>query len=364
MNRGCIMRSKPISLEQRQHINLSQYAYDIVRNDSLNFLGTLNISGFINTIVNNSKVDSFDDLSIIEEERLKDELSSYSKSGRTVKLSEPELEIIKKIAVAHRSYLMNSSKIYSKDVVLKIRLNNKLYNELYSSDWDGDKYGLSQGEYIKSIIEEYARKTIFDRESVFYKEVIDDINRYVSVTDTEKRILLITYPNGKKFLFKPYRLSENYEANFHYLIGMSKAEGEDEYKIVSFRLSRIKEIRPRGKSLGSGKITKKEEKLIEKRLKESGVQYMLDGPEKYVIQLTKYGMNLYNSIYNQRPVYDLKEENKDGTYTLTINATNIQITNYFFQFGKEAMIISPIKTRNSLGEKYTEAAYVYRDMQD
>ena len=82
------MRSNPCCPEGRQHINLSQYAYDVVRNDSLNFLGTINISGFINTIIENSKLDSFDDLSLIEEERILDELTAHSRSGSTVRLTD------------------------------------------------------------------------------------------------------------------------------------------------------------------------------------------------------------------------------------------------------------------------------------
>ena len=106
------MRSNPSCPEGRQHINLSQYAYDVVRNDSLNFLGTINISGFINTIIEKSKLDSFDDLSLMEEERILDELTAYSRSGSTIRPTESELKIIKKIAAAHRYHILNSSNRY------------------------------------------------------------------------------------------------------------------------------------------------------------------------------------------------------------------------------------------------------------
>jgi hypothetical protein len=102
------MRQKPICPNGRQHINLSQYAYDIVRNDALTFLGTLNISGFINKIIENTKDDSFDDIALIEEERIITELSYSSKSLKAYKLKQSEAEIIKKIAAAHRIYEMNT----------------------------------------------------------------------------------------------------------------------------------------------------------------------------------------------------------------------------------------------------------------
>ena len=78
------MINKPQSPEGRQHISLSQYAYSIVRNDSLTFMGTINYSGFINRIVINSMLDSFDEPAYTEEERILSELTQYSKPGKTI----------------------------------------------------------------------------------------------------------------------------------------------------------------------------------------------------------------------------------------------------------------------------------------
>lgn len=355
------MRSNPSCPEGRQHINLSQYAYDIVRNDSLNFLGTLNISGFINTIIENSKLDTFEDLSLMEEERILDELTEYSRSGSTVRPTESELKIIKKIASAHRYHILNSSNRYPKNVTLKIKLNKKLHNELYplTSEWYGKEYGISQGEYIKSIIEEYARKTYYERECIFFKDRLDELYRYISEPNDEKRILSISMKNGKSTFCKLYRLSEEYETHYHYLIGLFKDEGESEYMIASIRLSRIIDMKPRGRSLGSGKITQNEKKRIEDRIKESSIPYLKATPTEYVIRLTPMGMIMYDYNYSRRPIYDSLNENDDGTYTMKLKATERQIRNYFFAFGKEAVILSPEETRIWMKEKYTLAKDEY-----
>lgn len=356
------MRSNPISPEQRQHINLSQYAYDIIRNDSINFLGTLNYSGFINTVIENTKVESFEDYVLMEEERIIKELSDHSRSGSTIALTDSEKKTIHKIASAHRTTILNNSKNYPKNKTLKIRLNNLLYEYFYSSDteWSGGKYGLSQGEYIKTLIEEYARKTYYERESIFYKERIELLNSNISSKDNEKRILEITMKTGIKRYCKLYRLSENYETHYHYLIGLFADDGTSEYRIASIRLSQIAEIKARARSLGSGKITAKEARKIEERIKDSDIQYLIGEPKLFTIKLTPLGMIMYDYKFSERPVYDdLVKNDPDGTYIMQITATERQIKNYFFAFGKEAIILQPNNMIDWMRERFNLAADAY-----
>ena len=72
-------------------------------------------------------------------------------------------------------------------------------------------------------------------------------------------------------------------------------------------------------------------------------------------------MTLYDSIYSQRPIYDAITDNGNDTYTMIITATERQIQNYFFAFGKEALIISPNKTKDWMEEKLTAAIGAYSD---
>ena len=228
------------------------------------------------------------------------------------------------------------------------------------SDWFGDKYSLSQGEYIKSIIEDYSRKTYYERESIFYKERIQAFNTIFATSESERKILSITMKDGRKSFCKPYRLSEEYETHCHYLIGLFAKEGTSEYTIASFRLSRIAEIKTRGKSFGSGRISGREIKNIEKRIKESSIPYLLGRPEQYIVKLTKMGMALYDYKFSERPVYDkLISDDQDESYTMQITATKRQITNYFLAFGKEAIIVSPKETALWLKEKHIDAFNAY-----
>ena len=357
------MITNPQCPEGRQHISLSHYAYSTVRNDSLTFMGIINYSGFINRIVLNSMLESFDELSLAEKERISNELSMYSKPGRKSLLTESDHQMISRIADAHMNYQIASFKRYPKDKALKIRLNVDLHDILYPTDydWSGFWFNISQGDYVKLLVENYVRKTIFDRESIYFKSEIDNLGTILSAAENDRRRFLLIQTNGERFILKPYRLSYDYEGDYHYLIGMAAKYGTTDFKAASFRISRIAKITPRGASFGSGKITAGEKKEIEHKIKESGVAYILGEPVEHIVKLTPAGMNMYNSIFHQRPIYEHIESNEDGSKTLTFTATNRQITNYFFALAGEAEIISPKETKIWMKNRYKSAYDSYND---
>ena len=168
---------------------------------------------------------------------------------------------------------------------------------------------------------------------------------------------------GIKRYCKLYRLSENYETHCHYLIGLFADEGTLDYQIASFRLSRIADIRTRARSLGSGKLTAKETKRIEEKIKETGIEYLIGEPALYTIRLTPLGMIMYDYNHSQRPVYDkLNKDDSGETYTMIVKATERQIRNYFFAFGKEATILSPNDTIVWMRERHNLAADAYNSL--
>ena len=354
------MNTKPLSPEGRQHISLSQYAYSIVRSDSLTFLGTINYSGFINRIVINSMLDSFDEPAYAEEERITKELTHYSKPGKTIRLNDDDREMVNKIASAHRNFSILSFRRYPKDISLKIRLNKDLHETMYPlhSDWEGSQFDLSQGDYIKLLVEEYARKTIYDRERIFFKLWIEDLGNYIDASDETRRRILLILSNGDRFTMKPYRLSYDYEADYNYIIGMAAKDGTKDFTPASFRISRIAKIVPRSISAGSGRITDREKK---RKIKDSGVSFIVGEPIEHKVKLTPQGLSMYNTIFHQRPIYDHIERIDDETVILTFTATIRQITNYFFTFAKEAEIISPIETREWMKNRYRSAYESYND---
>lgn len=311
--------SSPSSLEQRQHINLSQYAYEVIQNDSLTMMGKKNISGFINTILENCGELYFED----NELRKQDD--------------------------------------YPKEVTLKIRLNNANYKEYYPSNgkWIGSKVSISQGKYIKAILENYSRKTFYDRESIFYKPIIDKVNGHIHRPKEDRGLTPIVMKDGSKYYVKPHRFSNNYEAPYHYLICMSSTEPSGEYRPASIRVSRIANVKDCTTSYRK-KLSSKDETVLERHAKETGVPYMLGDLMEFEIRLTQQGLDMYNSMYYQRPIYN-SIINEGSTYLLTFNSTERQIENYFFALAKEAEIISPESTREWMKNRYHAAWNSYNN---
>ncbi len=305
--------------EQRQHINLSQYAYDVILNDSLTLMGQKNISGFINLILSNCEETYYTDKSL------------------------------------------NTRAPYPKDITLKVRLRNDIYDEYYpvTGEWAGARLNISQGELIKAIIEDYSRLPFFDRESIFYKRIIESINNHISLPDN-KGILPIHMIDGRKFYIKPYRISSDYEAPFHYLICLSSIEHNGDYRPASIRISRITKIDNQVTSYGTGIIKIKERKELERRIKENGVPYIIGDLQEFKIRLTPQGLDMYNTIFHQRPMYDTITRD-NNSFILVFHSTERQIENYFFPFAKEALILSPESTQNWMSTRYKEACESYNN---
>ena len=89
----------------------------------------------------------------------------------------------------HESIATNGICCVIRKTPAKIRLNKELHEIMYplNSDWAGLHYNISQGDYIKSLVEDYARKTIFDRESIYYKSIIRDFETFVNTENENKQ---------------------------------------------------------------------------------------------------------------------------------------------------------------------------------
>ena len=310
--------------EQRQHLSLSQYASDTVENDSITFTGDKNVSGFINRIVLNYNMYVLDD-------------------------------------TADNQQWFDTNAGYSKDVTRKIRLNNTLYNIL---DELTELYDISSpATFIKAIIENYSRKTLFEREEIYYADdLIKVIKENLNSPKGSKRLLKVTTKKHEVFLVDALRISDSYESPFHYLIGYSKRDGEDEFKASSFKLSNIADITVAPKSKGMSKVIGRKDNGLEDIIKTNGVPYVLGDSREFIIRLTNRGKAMYDSIFHLRPKYTDITRNPDGSFTLTFHCTERQIMNYFTNFCDEALILSPESTRQAMEEKYRRGYESYKDI--
>lgn len=373
--------------EQRQHINLSAHADEIIHNDMNAFEVAKNESGFICEII--STYWHASDASIAHaKNRKRDKLTREIKQAKyredkpkdkklerfepsKYSLSEEELALVEKLANEYAIALELKMKSFPKDVSKKIRLRNEVYDLVYpedEADWPCREFYSNQGDYLKAIIEDYASKTFFEREAIICHDLISDLQREIDLPNESKCILGVTLyaKNGKaaKFDVKPYRIMSDPGANYHYLVGMSRPAGEAgaAWKEASFRISRIEKFRPYAKSHGSGKITKTELKTIMDALRVRGVQYILSEQVEQKILLTPEGMRMYDQILHMRPVTAKKPEKKeDGNTLLVFLCTERQIENYFFPFGEEAKVLKPEHLADRFRERYEKALLVYSE---
>lgn len=141
---------------------------------------------------------------------------------------------------------------------------------------------------------------------------------------------------------------------------MSSNKNQKQYQTASIRLSRIKSIDLRGETFGSGRISEADKRKIESEIMVKGVEYLIGDTQQYIIRLTKRGEDMYNSIFHLRPIFDSSKRNLDGNLEITITATEKQIRDYFFRFGKDAHIVSPEISRFAFLEEYNKATESYK----
>lgn len=310
--------------EQRQHISLSSFAYNIIESDNYAFTGSrTNRSGFINRIF----------------------IECYE--GATPLKDAPH-----------------------KEHSFKIRPSNEVTRLLY--ELDGTKIGReclfpTKAALFNAILESYAKKSQYAREGIYYSETIAALENALLVSPKERRILKIDYLTAEGVRItcavKPYKLVSDSTPTFHYLVGYSRKLSPDEqtdYRPFPFRVSRILGIKPYSRSHGSGNLTKNEQKKLQLDLDTKGVQFMLGSIEQFEVLLTPSGFNTYRSTTQIRPIADESKTRFEGeNIILTFYSTRRQISHYFFKFGKDAIVISPKDLAQEFYQGYVYAASNY-----
>ena len=367
--------------EQRQHLSLSEYAYNTVLSDSLAFEGTQNISGFINRIILNFWDSSFA-FENTKSTQVEEQMRECLRKGRFLEkkplfsgeippvasLSKEDEVLLRQLTrgqiYEERARLLS----YPKDHTLKIRLRNNVYDLLYPDSYDEDHAGPVRSSYsadIKALIEDYSRRSYYYREAIYFKEYVDQITHELELPSNQRHILTIHYPavsgGYTKYHVKPYCLTAESQGNYNYLIGLSAPafSEEKQYQLAAFRLSRIKDIKTHAKSFGSGAITQKQSKEIETMIAKKGIAFLMAEMEHFSVLLTKEGISRFQVIAHLRPVPSEIEPAKDGSAIYHFVCTRRQMQYYFFQFGNCARILSPSGFAEEMKNMYEQAAKAY-----
>jgi hypothetical protein len=343
------------SIDQKQHLNLSDQAWVSIDDDIFNFFHDetqRNLSGFLNTIIKNFYEISVASISY-EVDRLSDQLEQVflDQKLQTYDKQTKKAFMHQMISVLEKE-LLSQVQSYPKGEGRKFRINNENL-ELLEDSIEDVYYQGSLGLYLKAMFEEYARKPYFEREKIYFKDYVYIIERAIE----KSTLLKITLENNRKFYVSPYQLVMDKSATFNYLVGYSIPVGEEKSKIErmsSFRLSRIidmKQIRSK-----SGKITLEQQKKLETELNLKGPQFLSSDSIEIKVKLTKKGIEKYRSQINLRPNYTHIE---DGDIYV-FHCTEVQIQYYFFKFGKDAVILSPLSLKERFKRYYESSLSNYK----
>ncbi|MCI8284807.1 MAG: WYL domain-containing protein [Firmicutes bacterium] len=344
----------------RQHINLSSYAWYIVYHDINAFQSAqkeYTLSGFINHIFINFYNQSCANLSSAYSAKF-NEYSRLIHRQSKLDLSESEKQHL--IETLCDSYIKEQADrliSFPKGEGKKIRLTNEVYQIIsgYTDSSAESHYFKKPGIFLKAIIEEYSRLTYIDREFIFYRNIIDELNNAIS----QKCTISIKLINGKQFIVIPYKILPDKASSYNYFLGLARFSHRDpkvknEYNIASFRVSRIVSAVCNYEDKQSIDIETR--KGFEKAITEKGIQFLLNDIDEILIRLTSEGIKKYNSMLYLRPEYTKIIDNDIYVF----HSTPMQIEFYFFKFGKDAEILFPAELRSRFAYHHAEATEIYR----
>lgn len=361
--------SRGIEEINRQQINLSDHARSILLQDMDVFFHQLNIepgSGVIDSAVINHIFCNFwkdADASVYlscekKREQLDGILSGLEKSRRK--------QAIAPLIEDHRKNIEEQVRrdLSKRGTSFSIRVNKKNLENLGREtfpDWNENLkkptlglYCDKVGNYLKAVIEEYARKPYFEREAIFCRETLLTIQKAI------RRGAMLKITTRRRYVqyVKPYTVRGDTEQLYHYLAGYLSYGSEENWCPGSIRLSSITDC----EMLWDFSDMDAEQKAeLEASIRKKGIQFLSDMaqrelPQKIVVKFTEEGKGMYHRMLHLRPMYSGRPEE----LVYEFFCTQRQIENYFFKFGHNVKILEPQELADKFLRRYESAVKQYK----
>lgn len=244
-----------------------------------------------------------------------------------------------------------------------IKINNEIKEKLKKAGFGEDDFISDISAYYMQFIEEYCKLPLNEREKVFYKQTISELNDAIEL----KYNLKIEKNNLYNGYIFPYKIKQSDENNGLYITGFGLSK-EYVYKgtiCIPIRkicnIERVKKITPETqiKFSNYSKIQsyKDMQEYIENRFANDGILYLSDILRDVTVKLSDKGIeNLYSRTqYRPRNIsFDEQDE-----HIIHFKATLLQTFMYFFKFGSDAQILEPQKYREHFFNQYEKAFKLY-----
>ena len=359
----------------RQHLSLSATAREVLEDDRLDFGNGQSWAGILNHVFAAYRDTADASISVaVERRRAQYEEKLVGVAAPAVRkavlealLADYTEELIKKAAKngaapPNEELIEKTAKngaTSSKKPGSKFRLDrdNYAFREQWLDSPDAQYYGGRFSRYLRAVLQEYAAKTVYQREEVYFYRWITLIKGAMAGGG----LLCVKGRNGNVYDVRPYGVLSGRQETYHYLVGMACQDGKrDAEKIACFRLSKLVTLKLSQKR--SGRLTKEECKEIEDRIHAVGVEFLLQQQETICIRLTEQGRQDYGSQLHLRPATVKRAAVDDGPYRweYTFNCTAFQARVYFLKFCGDAKVVAPQSLRKEFADKYRSGVNAYQ----
>ena len=355
---GMVLELNP---EQKQRVNLSLHAQEILEADREQFAPHLTKNGFFNELLYRFAPQAGASISQTLERRRQTILLQLENLKIQKKKLDPETAeaVTEALLSPVRKELEMKAASYPKGTSVLFRLSNRNSVLFYDPDWpDAAFYRNKPARYMKALIEEYASHTQYQREAFYFNEWIS----HAEAAAAAGKLLRITTQNPRgeetSWDLRVYGILPNEAGIFHYLVGRCVLKGglKSEENIASFRLSRLVDVRILSSSgIRSGSLSSSEKKEIEEKIAHGRVQFLIGEKQECVVRLTQKGKQMYKAIQYMKPLPS--EIDEDGNYHF--ECSTYQILQYFYRFGGQAQVLQPQSLRELLREEYRKAYEAY-----
>lgn len=345
--------------EARQHLSLSAAAWAVLQDDRQDFGGGRSWAGILNYVfaVYRDKADASVSVAVSRRrEQLEEQLGGVvSPAARDAVLD----RLMEAYAGELAEKAMSNGAVAQQKEVFKFRLDrdNYAFREQWLDSPDAQYYGGRFSRYLRAVLEEYAAKTVYQREAIYF----DPQMRLIQASAANGELLRIRLKKGSSFEVRPYGVLGDRQETYHYLVGLSRPDGTREpEKEYNFRLSNIVKLDVSFRR--SGHLTKEERTDIESSIRGKGVQFLVQQRETIRIRLTEKGRQDYGRQLHLRPAARKRAEVDDGLYRweYTFYCTEFQAKAYFLKFCGDAKVVAPQSLRRLFADEYRSGLNAYQ----
>ena len=344
----------------RQHLSLSGLARNTLEGDRQDFGGGQSWAGILNYIFAVYRDTADATISAAVERRreqlkatLGDVVDPAARDAVLDRLMEVCTEELARKAAAYGAASPD-------ETGFKFRLDRDNYafrEQWLDSDDAAQYYGGRFSRYLRAVLEEYAAKTVYQREEIYFARQL----RLIRGSMADQELLCVELRNGSAFDVRPHGVLSDRQETYHYLVGMACPPNDRTAERIScFRLSKLAKLKPSAKR--SGRLTKEESNEIEARIRAVGVQFLTQQPVKICIRLTEKGRRSYEQQLHLRPAADEKKPVDDGIYCweYTFTCTEFRAEAYFLKFCGDAKVVAPRSLQELFADKYRSGLNAYQ----